>query len=58
MSTRRYETVCPRGDNVFETYKQELYCDGDDITHGIAKEMNLDQNFLGQEIADCYVLNV
>ncbi len=31
MSTRRYETVCPRGDNVFETYKQELFCDGDDI---------------------------
>ncbi len=34
MSSTRYEEVCPRGNGggVFQDYKSQLYCDGDDIT--------------------------
>lgn len=34
MASMRYEEVCPRdnGGGVYEDYKSQLYCDGDDIT--------------------------
>lgn len=34
MSSTRYEEVCPRDNigGVYDDYKSQLYCDGDDIT--------------------------
>jgi hypothetical protein len=58
MSNTRYETVCPRatGSGVLESYKQELYCGGDDVTTWDSKINEFRAKF--EKARDCGLLRI